>query len=114
MSLEITQAKDGPHGALAATETDGADIEAESTYLPGVKPVMDVNIKPVTDPTKTERLAVAMGFKMPVAEYVMVEFRVERVTHHAPGDEDAAFEENKKWVEDKINGLVSEQLNAGK
>jgi len=57
-----------------------------------------------------EIITIGMSFKMPVASFTMVEFHVERSS--PTEDPDATYQENKDWVENKINDLVAEQSAA--
>lgn len=61
--------------------------------------------------TPFERIDVGMSFKMPVAEYTMLEFSVRRSVPFNPEDTDpdTVFGETKAWVEGKLNSLIEEQ-----
>lgn len=114
MSIKIkTPAPASPHGAqasmLAAMETQET-ATAETPAGPNVITATYMEHIPV--PVQHERVAVSMAFKMPVAPYTMIEFRVSRDKPCAPGDVDVTFEELKAWVDDRVNELVQEQQEA--
>lgn len=58
-----------------------------------------------------EYISVGTSFKMPVADYTMLEFSVRRTVPFDPLqiDPDKVFEETKTWVEAKMNSMIEEQ-----
>ncbi len=108
-----------PHAQAAAEypPIPAEDIATETMTVTGEGGVLDqqadVNTTHVLMPPTHERMRVGMSFKMPVAPYTMVEFRVERDVPVAVTDDiDAAFDLVKGWVEARINELVEEQQSA--
>lgn len=80
------------------------------------KPVQDDfehTSEPVNIMPPYERIEVGMSFKMQVASFTMLEFRITRsVPYQVPQvDPDQVFSDTHKWVEDKLNNLIAEQNN---
>lgn len=80
-------------------ETTSYEHENESAPVEG----------PVSEPM--ERIEVGMAFRMPVAQYTMLEFTVRRSVPYSPlqANPDDVFESTHKWVEEKLNLLIAEQ-----
>lgn len=62
-----------------------------------------------------ERIEVGTSFKMPVADYTMLEFSVKRSIPFPTGEGmvEVIFEECKTWVEAKLNQMIEEQQAGG-
>lgn len=66
-------------------------------------------------------IRVGMSFKMPVAQYTMLELSVSRSIPYQTkpdpvedeAEADAVFEVGKAWVEGKLNALIGEQQTEG-
>ena len=113
MAIKITSTPP----AMSAHEEAAASIETEITTIATQKgePVEthDVTSEPLYGiPPNPEIIGVTMGFKMPVAPYTMLEFRITRSRPVDPSldeDADSVFGGLKTWVEDKLNSLIEEQ-----
>jgi adenosyl cobinamide kinase/adenosyl cobinamide phosphate guanylyltransferase len=114
-----TGADQSPHAEAAANLT-GTDVTTVTTSQENedtgesdvVSHEMDTKNVFLTVPDK-ERVTVGMEFKMPLAQYVMIKFYVSRATDCDPENVDAIYDQNKGWVEARINALIEEQQQPG-
>ena len=103
-----------PHGeaAMDMTETKVTETtsEGEETVTKHESDAVPVHI-----PGPYDVLSVGVSFRMPVAQYTMLEFTVSRSRAFDPvkDDENEVFQQTKKWVEDKLNSVIAEQQAAG-
>lgn len=110
----------GPHADAAADMAGAADTITETITETNTKDGPDtlvnedVNqvVNMVQVPASHDLIAVGMGFKMPVAEYTMIEFYVQRTTPCATDAADDTYTATKDWVEGRLNELVEEQQEA--
>lgn len=112
--------KPSPHEE-AAQAIEGTVETAQITEVPNKEPTEEITHHETTsepvqmNPTLSvpELIDVAVAFKMPVAQYTMLEFRVRRVVPFDPDvhDAEAVFEMAKEWVEGKLNAIIAEQQN---
>ena len=112
MAIKIQNAPaNSPHDEAA--ESIESEVTTETTKDgETLDSSMDSHSEPVlnTGPPM-ERIEVGMAFKMPVAQYTMLEFSVKRSTPFDPltTSPDAVFEDTRVWVEGKLNELIAEQ-----
>ena len=113
MAINIGTAK-SPHGQAAASleeEVSKTTLEAGPNGEEEKTKEMDYQSTPVHMATPYETIEVGTSFKMPVAQYTMLEFTVRRSVPFNPleTDADTIFDETKVWVEAKLNAIIAEQ-----
>lgn len=112
MPIEIKSA----HAAAAeqmppADEKSAVKTQTNVDTGDAVSEMVEQSSTPVSSDA-TERVTVGMSFKMPIAQYTMLEFSVARTMAFTPDQSaDAVFDEAKDWVEGKINALIEENQN---
>ena len=101
--------KPSPHGEAAQdlTEVQTKKIKNGEEELTA----HEAKSVPVALPPLYETLEVGVSFRMPVAQYTMLEFTVRRNRPFDPEktDADKFFDETKEWVEKKLNSIIAEQ-----
>lgn len=108
--MGIKVSKKGPHGAAAEEITEVSKTE----HKDGESEIVDheYESKPVVLP-QMEIIEVGTSFKMPVAQYTMLEFSVKRTMPFNPEEKsaDEVFDTLKDWVESKLNAMIEDQQN---
>ena len=109
----VDEQSDMPTQEMATTEmVETENVESGETSLKSYEKVTE----PVTvvHENYCERVEVGVSFRMPVAEYTMLEFTVRRTVpfDNREMDADTVFEHTKKWVEDRVNQMIGEQSQA--
>jgi hypothetical protein len=101
--------KPSPHGEAAQEITE---VQTK-TITDGEEQVVshEHEATPVQMAAPFEVIDVGISFRMPVAQYTMLEFTVRRSVPFNPlsQDPDAVFEATKTWVEGKLNAIIAEQ-----
>lgn len=105
-----------PHDEAAAnieTEVTGEKHDLQT----GEASIVEHSHAPAQADQAAEKdfIEVGMAFKMPVAQYTMLEFTVRRRVHFDPlqDDDEDVYAQTKEWVEGKINALIAEQQEPG-
>lgn len=105
------QAADQIETEVALTTTKGGEV-LDQKHTHQSEPV-----PPTASPLPYERIDVGMSFKMPVADYTMLEFNIRRSVPFQQGGStteteamaNQVFADAKAWVEGKLNQLIEEQ-----
>lgn len=113
--MAITIKNQTAHEAALQPLLDGTTETKTTTATGGDDPPhieTEQAVEHVMAPPDWEQITVGMGFKLPIAQYTMVEFTVSRTKPSAPDEVDATYDEVKNWVEERMNQLVADQQSA--
>ena len=123
INIKTPKAALGAHGEGAVMlETEVASTTTSKAG--GKEEIIDQQYEHTSEPvhpmpTPYETVTVGMAFKLPIAQYTMLEFSVYRSVPFDPlqGDADTTFDQTHAWVESKLNAMIEEQqqqqTNAG-
>lgn len=111
MPIKVTNKS--PH-AEAAQNLTAEDVKTTETVKTtggqeATPPEIAQEHTPVPVSALYERIEVGTSFKMPVAEYTMLEFRITRSMPCEPEKVEETFDACREWVEGKLNLLIEEQ-----
>lgn len=117
MAINLKQ-KPAPEPEQSAHDQAAEAIETQvtTTSTKGGE-VINQNAEGDSEPIMTvpniqyERIEVGMSFKMPVADYTMLEFSIRRSVPYDPTtvEADDVFDQTRGWVEAKLNAMIEEQ-----